>query len=115
MPRPRKHRQCRRYNADRVFRPAGIPMREVEPVFVSVDQFEALRLCYAEGLDQAEAGRRMGVSRGTIQRLLWAGRKAVVDAMVNNQAIVVNCKYQEESDVTMCSHQGSGRKGRCGS
>ncbi|MBD3331871.1 DUF134 domain-containing protein [candidate division GN15 bacterium] len=114
MPRPRKHRQCRRFDADRIFRPHGIPMREVEPVFISVDEFEALRLCYAEGLDQAEAGRRMGISRGTVQRLLWAGRKALIEAIVNNQAIIVNCKHEEESDAVMCTHKGFGRKrGRC--
>jgi len=51
------------------------------------DELEALRLCDGEGLSQEEAGTRMGISRGTVQRLVTAGRKKVIDAIVAGNAL----------------------------
>jgi len=90
MPRPRKQRCCRRFRADRVFKPQGIPMRETRTAELSLDQFEAMRLCDHEGLDQQQAGERMGISRGTVQRLLYAGRHLVIEAILKNHAIAIN-------------------------
>lgn len=95
MPRPRKQRCCRRYRADRLYKPQGLPMRQIETTELSLDQFEAMRLCDLEGLDQAEAGERMGVSRGTIQRLLYDGRRRLMGGMLRNDAIIVNLKQRE--------------------
>ena len=52
------------------------------------DEMEALRLCDLENLTQKEAGDRMGVSRGTVQRILTAARSKVADALVNGKALV---------------------------
>ena len=89
MPRPRKERQCRHYHGDRVFKPRSIPMRELETVSLRTDELEALRLCDLEGLDQETAGERMGVSRGTVQRLVKSGREKVMGALVRNAALVI--------------------------
>ncbi len=105
MPRPRKRRFCRRYHADRVYKPQGIPLRRIEPAVISLDQFEALRLCYLEGLDQEEAGRRMDISRGTVQRLLYEGRRRLVEAIIRNNAIIVNLKESEADHVSVYSDQ----------
>ena len=48
-----------------------------------------MRLCDADGLDQEAAGERMGVSRGTIQRLLASGRTKVVRTLVESAALVI--------------------------
>jgi predicted DNA-binding protein (UPF0251 family) len=53
------------------------------------DEIEAIYLCDSEGLTQEEAGARMGVSRGTVQRLLSSARKKVVDALVRGKAIAI--------------------------
>ncbi|MCP4566190.1 MAG: DUF134 domain-containing protein [FCB group bacterium] len=98
MARPRKQRCCRRYQADRVYKPRGIPLKNMEVTVLSVDQFEALRLCDVENFDQKEAGRKMGISRGTIQRLLYGARKQIIEAMVSNHAIVINLKESEASE-----------------
>ncbi len=105
MPRPRKKRCCRRYRADRVYKPQGIPLRGIGTTVVDRDEFEALRLCDVERLDQEDAGKRMGVSRGTIQRLLYRGRHAIMQAIINNNAIVVNLQESEDSHVSMHSNQ----------
>ena len=80
-------------------------MRDIETVEIALDEFEAVRLCDGEGLDQEEAGRRMGVSRGTIQRLLYSARKQTVDAMLYQKAILINLKESEENNACMHSHQ----------
>lgn len=90
-PRPKKPRHCcpvRRPN-DRVYKPAGTPLAELERVKLAADELEAARLCDLDGLTQAEAGAVMGVSRGTIQRLVVTGRKKIVGAVINGQALML--------------------------
>ena len=96
MPRPRKRRFCKRYQADRVFKPQGIPMKNISSVEIPLDQFEAMRLCDLEQLDQTAAGEKMGISRGTIQRLLNEGRSQLLEAILNNSAIIIKLKKSEE-------------------
>ncbi len=91
-PRPRKPRHCacpHRPPGSSVFKPAGIPLKELERIHLPDDELEALRLCDGEGLTQEEAGERMGVSRGTVQRLVTGGRKKVADALVLTRALVL--------------------------
>ena len=114
MARPKKRRCCRRYNADRVFKPRGIPMGKLESRVLSLDQFEALRLCDMDRLDQEEAGQLMGVSRGTIQRLLYSARQQLVEAIISNNAIIVNLEESEACYAGMHSSQRKGRGRRAG-
>jgi predicted DNA-binding protein (UPF0251 family) len=114
MGRPKKKRFCRRYQADRVYKPQGLPLREIGTQELSLDQFEALRLCYAEGRDQAEAGHRMGVSRGTVQRLLQTARRDLVSAILRNEAIIVNLKKSEACHVGVHPHERKRRACRHG-
>lgn len=95
MPRPRKPRCCRRYRADRIYKPQGLPLREIGATRLALDQFEALRLCDAEGLDQTAAGERMGVSRGTVQRLLASARKQLVEAILRRDALIIDLEPEE--------------------
>ncbi len=55
------------------FKPAGVPMRLLEEVWLSVDEAEAIRLKDLEGLEQEEGADRMGISRPTFQRILVSG------------------------------------------
>jgi len=89
MPRPHKKRMCRKYSGDKVFKPRSIPMTELETVRLDLSELEAMRLCDVERLEQEEAGRRMGVSRGTVFRLLKSGRAKLVAAVVQSQAILI--------------------------
>ena len=105
MPRPKKKRCCRKYQANRVYKPQGIPLEDIDTTFLSLDQFEAIRLCDIENLDQEQAGQKMGVSRGTIQRLLYETRKQIAEAILHNNAIIINLKESEDCHVDMHSHQ----------
>jgi len=92
VPRPRKHRQCRRHQGDRVFKPRSIPLVDLEVLTLADDELEALRLCDLEGFDQESAGDRMGVSRGTVQRLLKSARATLVKAIVENSAVFIGSR-----------------------
>ncbi|MCP4145861.1 MAG: DUF134 domain-containing protein [bacterium] len=95
MPRPRKHRCCRRYRNNRVYKPQGIPLSELNITELAADEFEALRLCDFEGMDQSEAGQIIGVSRGTVQRLLKNGRQKLIKAFVGHEAITILLNQEE--------------------
>jgi len=63
-------------------------MSEVEQIAISRDELEALRLCDGDDLTQEQAGKRMEVSRGTVQRILAVARKKVARALTEGKAIV---------------------------
>lgn len=88
-PRPRKPRVCCPHRApgSLVFKPAGTPLSELERIDLGRDELESLRLCDLDGLSQEAAGERMGVSRGTVQRLAAGARRKVVAALVSGAAL----------------------------
>ncbi|UCD17896.1 MAG: DUF134 domain-containing protein, partial [Candidatus Zixiibacteriota bacterium] len=96
---------CRRYQANRIYKPQRISLKDIGTTTLTRDQFEALRLCDSENLNQEQAGQKMGISRGTIQRLLYGARKLIVDAIVRNDAIVINLRKREDCHVSMHTHQ----------
>jgi RNA polymerase sigma factor (sigma-70 family) len=63
-------------------------MSEVERISLSRDELEALKLCDLDDLTQEEAGSRMGVSRGTVQRILTVARKKVATALARGGALI---------------------------
>ena len=85
----RKGRQCRRLGGRRGFKPMGIPAHMLETQVLALDEFEALRHCDLEGKRQDEAGEAMGVSRGTVQRLLVGARAKVVDALLHQKILIL--------------------------
>ena len=87
-PRPKKKRCCEGNFCGRAFKPTGISLRELDRITLYRDELEALKLCDLEGLFQEQAGERMGVSRGTVQRILTRARKKTAQALVRGQALV---------------------------
>jgi predicted DNA-binding protein (UPF0251 family) len=71
------------------FKPAGVPLRELEEVSVTVEELEAIRLKDVEGLEQEACAVRMGVSRPTYHRILSSARAKVAKALVEGKAIRV--------------------------
>ena len=86
-------------------------MTEIENIDISRDQFEALLLCDREGYSQEEAGAKMGISRGTIQRLLYDGRKKILEAIYNNQGLTINLNDKEDKDACMHTFHGCNTRG----
>ncbi len=72
---------------------SGMPVRS-EPVVIRPDELEALRLVYLEGLTQQEASKKMGISRGTLWRLLDSGRKKLVKALTEIRPIILTSESE---------------------
>jgi predicted DNA-binding protein (UPF0251 family) len=71
------------------FKPAGIPLRSLEEVRLSVEEAEAIRLRDLEGLEQEEGAEKMNISRPTFQRVLSSARQKIADALLNGKAIKI--------------------------
>ncbi len=99
MPRPRKQRNCacpHRAGFSAVYKPAGTPLKDMEIIRLAQDELEALHLCDGEGMTQEEAGVCIGVSRGTVQRLLAAARCKVARAIVRQKALAISGNTPEK-------------------
>ena len=66
----------------------GMPIQS-EPVSLTPDEVEALRLVYLEKLRQDDAAGKMGVSRGTLWRILESGRRKLVQAIIEKKPIII--------------------------
>jgi len=71
----------------RDFKPCGVPRFALREVYLPIEGLEAMRLTDLDGLDQAEAAARMGVSRQTLGRILAGARKTVTRALVEGLAL----------------------------
>jgi len=69
------------------FKPAGIPMRELEIVEISYPEIESLRLVDYEGMTQEEAAAKMGISRRSLWSDLNNARKKVAYALSHGCAL----------------------------
>jgi predicted DNA-binding protein (UPF0251 family) len=76
-----------------------IPEPKITASSITIEpaEIEALRLVDLEGLSQEQAGREMGVSRGTVWRLLQSARRKVAQALSEGQPLAVT---NETNDFT---------------
>ena len=74
------------------FKPAGIPITELEEITLLPDEVEALKLCDAEGLKQEDAAKKMQVSQPTFNRALMSARKKTAKAIIEGKAIRIEQK-----------------------
>ena len=105
------------------YKPAGVPLRELEEVNLTVEELEALRLKDLEGLEQVQCADQMGVARTTFQRILYAARAKIAEALVEGKAIRIEggryvvhpeCKYRcAECGYEFEEPQDAGQNGVC--
>lgn len=86
MPRVAKCRRVCAEPAHKVFRADDV---NGEAIVLCVEELESIRLTDFEDLDQDEAAKRMEVSRGTFQRILYAARHKIASALVTGKTIVI--------------------------
>ena len=71
----------------------------MEVIQLAHDELEALHLCDGQGMTQEEAGEGMGVSRGTVQRLLAGARRKVALALVGQKALAISGQPENAESV----------------
>ncbi len=60
-----------------------------EPVVMSLDEFETIRLLDHEGMTQEQCARRMGIARTTVTAIYESARRKVADALVNGKRLLI--------------------------
>lgn len=85
--RPKKIRWVKCVPGERCFKPLCKPLKKLEGVHLTLDEFEAVRLACLEGLKQVDAAKLMKISRPTFSRILTSAQKKIADALVNIKAI----------------------------
>ena len=89
MPRPRNFRFVGCMPQSTYYKPRGVPLSILQQVNLTVDELEAIRLADLDGLYQADAAKKMKVSRQTFGRILESAHKKIADALVNGKALVL--------------------------
>ncbi|ABN69603.1 protein of unknown function DUF134 [Staphylothermus marinus F1] len=72
----------------------GLPAQKSPPIILEPDEFEAYRLVYGHGLTQEEAAVKMGISRGTLWRLLVSARRKIGYALENLAPLIIEPKTE---------------------
>ncbi len=89
MVRPRLHRRVSgEFNAT-YFKPAGIPVRDLDTVNLTFDELEAVRLTDLEDLYQADAAVKMNISRQTLGNIVKSAHKKIAEALIKGKAIKI--------------------------
>jgi len=89
MTRPVKCRRIACMPGVTYFKPAGIPLRILDEVSISVEELEAMRLKDIEKLDQEQCAEKMDISRTTYQRVLSSARRKITEALTKGKAIKI--------------------------
>ncbi len=107
MPRPVKHRRVEYVPEVTYFKPAGVPMRELDEVTITLEELESIRLKDLDGLEQEDCAEKMHVSRPTFQRVLIGARNKVAKALVEGKAIrVEGGNYKLATHDVLCNKCG---------
>ena len=112
MPRPpRCRRICTMPQVD-CFCPKGRPGGE--PVVLTLDEYEVIRLIDLEKNTHEQCAQRMGISRTTVTEIYQAARYKVADGIVHGKSLRIAGGQYRLCDGTApgCDHHGQGRSCR---
>lgn len=113
MPRPRKCRKVCSLPQHAGFVPIGRGESE-ETIYMTVDEYETIRLIDREGFSQEECGVYMHVARTTIQAIYTSAREKIAAALVEGKILKI-----EGGDYRLCDGKedfcdcGGCQKHRC--
>ncbi len=97
MPRPRKWRRVCEVPDTNLYGPLHGTKREGQIIFMSVEEYEAVRLIDMEGMTQEECAEQMGVARTTVQRIYTDARKKLAISLVDGHLLKI-----EGGDYKIC-------------
>ena len=76
-----------------------------QPVIMTVDEYEAVRLIDLEGMNQEACAEKMRIARTTVQSIYAEARKKLADSLVNGKLLRI-----EGGEYELCD----GNSTRCG-
>ena len=104
MSRPKKCRRVCEYPQTLAFAPEEAS-QNAQPVILTVEEYETIRLIDKEGLSQEECGELMQVARTTVQQIYANARRKLADVLVDGLPLRIG-----GGDFELCG----GRDGNCG-
>ena len=87
MPRKQRCRWIEGYPDHWEFSPEEISHEE--PVVMTLDEFETIRLLDREGLTQEQCAEKMGIARTTVTAIYESARRKVADALVDGKQLLI--------------------------
>ncbi len=96
MPRPPCHKHIAFEPPCRYFKPAGVPLKDLEEVTLKAEEAEAIRLADCKGLYHKEAADEMKVSRQTFDRILKQARQKIACIITKGHALKIECEKDSE-------------------
>ena len=87
MPRPRKFRKVCHFPENLYFQPEN---PQGDPVILTVDEYETIRLIDLEGLSQEECSAFMGIARTTVQLIYGEARRKIAAMMVEGRPLQIH-------------------------
>lgn len=116
MSRPRKQKRVCLMPEINAFGPINDFDNVKEYVYLTVEEYEIIRLMDFKGLNQEESATVMDVARSTIQRIYNGARKKMADALVNGKVLKIQggdyklcSELEERQQCDNCSWCGRGR------
>ena len=89
VPRPTKCRLICRFPQTLEFSPSK-EADEKEPIILTVDEYETIRLIDKEGLSQDQCSKRMQIARTTAQKIYDSARKKLADVLVDGRPLKID-------------------------
>lgn len=109
MPRPQR---CRRICAEpQVGAFCPDRCREAEPILLTLDEYEAIRLMDLEGRTHEQCAAQMDISRSTVQEIYESARRKIAACLVHGRKLAVTggnyriCGGQEQDRCLRCRRE----------
>ncbi len=118
MSRPMKWRRvCQLPNNDK-FGPLGSSMNKNNSIYMTVDEYETIRLIDLEGFNQEECASQMNIARTTVQGIYKEARKKLADSLVTGKVLQIEggqyrlCEPNDKPCGPGCHRHNRGRRFR---
>ena len=89
MPRPRKWRKVCCLPVNNKFGPLENKAIQESYIYMTVDEYETIRLIDLEGFNQEKCAKQMNIARTTVQGIYVEARKKLADSLVNGKILLI--------------------------
>jgi len=89
MARPRRFRRISEEPQIRCFKPERDNVESLDPIKITIDEFEAIRLRDYHDIQQKRSAEIMGISQPTFHRILTSARKKISKALIEGNTIII--------------------------
>lgn len=97
LSRPRKQKKVCNMPENSQFGPLSFPDNLKDPIFMTIDEFESIRLIDLENYSQEACAEQMRVARSTIQRTYNDAKKKIAISLVEGRVLRI-----EGGDFKLC-------------